>query len=87
MVLALVAVSGPAQASHDYDGMMPTGNYDVICLDKSGPAGAEVCQTDNANVYWYADGATPGELEDNDLTALRSTCRWPGRRSTSWLPA
>ncbi len=72
MVVALVALPAPASANHEYDGMMPTGNYDVICLDKSGPGLGEVCQTDNADVYWYADGNSPGELEDNDLSALRT---------------
>ncbi|MFE9691925.1 hypothetical protein [Micromonospora sp. NPDC005806] len=72
LVLAVVAVSGPAQATHEYDGMMPTANYDVICLSASGPADGEVCRTDNADVYWYADSANPGELEADDFNALRT---------------
>ena len=72
MALALLAVPSPASANHEYDGMMPTGNYNVICLDQSGPETGQVCQTDNANVYWYADGSSPGELESNDLTSLRN---------------
>lgn len=28
----LVALPKPAQAVHDYDGLVPTTNYDIICL-------------------------------------------------------
>jgi hypothetical protein len=71
-ILALLALPAPVLATHDYDGMMPTANYDIGCFSQAGPAAGEVCRTDNADVYWYADSNDPGELEDNDQTALRN---------------
>jgi hypothetical protein len=74
IVVALVALSGPAYATHEYDGMVPTANYDVICLSASGPTDPDVavCQTDNASLYWYADSNDPGELESDDFNTLRT---------------
>lgn len=74
VVMTLVALTGPAQASHDYDGMVPTANYAEFCENSTGPRDplASVCRTDNADLYWYADSHHPGELEDNDFNALRS---------------
>lgn len=74
VAVVLVGLSGPAQASHDYDGMVPTDNYGFLCWshDSAWDESLEVCRTDNRNWYWYADSGEPGELEANDLDALRT---------------
>jgi hypothetical protein len=71
VVLTLVALPTPAQATHEYDGMVPTQNYNLVCYGTT-LNDARVCQTDNANLYWYADSADPGELEADDKDALRT---------------
>jgi hypothetical protein len=73
MVIVLVALPGPAQASHDYDGIVPTVLSPLSCVNASGPTdpAARVCQTDNAGLVWYADSASPGELEANDFASLQ----------------
>jgi hypothetical protein len=70
LVCAVVAVQAPAQASHEVDSMMPTQTYRPFCYGADIDNGM-VCQTDNADVYWYADSNDPGELEDNDVASLR----------------
>lgn len=37
VVMVLVGSSGPAQASHNYDGMVPTDNYNWLCWGHGGP--------------------------------------------------
>lgn len=63
--LIIGAMAGPANADHDFDGVVPTYNYDYVCTG-SGQQwtwNGRVCMTDNKNVYWYADKYNPGELE------------------------
>ena len=72
LIISLTAVSAPAQAAPSYDGIVPTRNLDRACLTVSGPDNGIPCQTDNADVYWYADSNDPGELEANDQDAVRS---------------
>lgn len=64
----------PAWASHNYDGLVPTANYSPGCFSVSPPFNSlvSVCQTDNADLYWYADSNDPGELETNDFNAVSS---------------
>lgn len=71
---AIVASSGVrALATHDYDGMYPTANYQDLCVSANPPASyGTLCQTDNADLYWYADSNDPGELESNDFDSVSS---------------
>lgn len=71
IVLALVGLQTPAQATHEVDSMVPTQNYHPFCYG-TGIADAMVCQTDNANLYWYADSYDPGELEADDVQSLQN---------------
>ncbi|GAA2597394.1 hypothetical protein GCM10010435_90900 [Winogradskya consettensis] len=71
MIISLVAVSAPAQAAPSYDGIVPTQAYNYVCVNATINT-AVVCQTDNADVYWYADSNDPGELETDDQDAVRS---------------
>ncbi|NRQ36568.1 hypothetical protein HII36_32750 [Nonomuraea sp. NN258] len=72
MLLPLVVAPGTALADHDYDGLVPTDTYDVPCLNAAGPGDGNVCQTDNADLYWYADKNDYAALEANDQDALRT---------------
>jgi len=71
MVVAIVAVQTPAEATHEVDSMVPTQTYRPFCYG-TGMEDAMVCQTDNVNVYWYADSGNPGELEANDRQSLQN---------------
>ena len=72
VVLTLVAVQAPAQATHEVDSMVPNSRYDPICLGGDMSVNAMGCQTDNADVWWYADSNDPGELETNDQDSVRA---------------
>lgn len=67
--------TGVASASSDYDGLVPTLNYNYVCRSVGGDFNspeAVLCQTDNKDVYWYADQSDPGELEQNDFDSVES---------------
>lgn len=67
------ASSMPAAADHDYDGIVPTANYNPVCYSTTiGSPYSSVCLTDNRGTTWYADKVDPGELETDDFNALQS---------------
>lgn len=69
LVLITAGVGTPAEATHDYDGIVPVGSNWPHCAGANAPNDI-VCQTDNAALWWYADSNDPGELEANDVDAL-----------------
>ncbi|MDG5804723.1 hypothetical protein P9869_19025 [Streptomyces ossamyceticus] len=50
------------------DTILPTDNYDPWC--DTGQSSGAVCQTDNADVYYYMDSADKFELESEDRAVV-----------------
>lgn len=58
----LVAIEATAGAPHShaappFDTITPTANYPYVCHDATQADPEFACQTDNANVYFYAQGS------------------------------
>jgi hypothetical protein len=71
-IIFIIAAQTPAYATHEVDSMVPTQTYRPFCYGTTDLLSGMVCQTDNANVYWYADSNDPGELEANDVDSLEN---------------